>query len=58
MILEPDEVELGGVEETHFWFLSGGGESTTERVDQELQVGSEVGFCLTTQPCLGSGLPD
>jgi hypothetical protein len=29
-----------------------------ERVKQELQVGSEVGLCLTTQPCLGSGLPD
>ncbi len=26
--------------------------------EQELQVGSEIGFCLTTQPCLGSGLPD
>ncbi len=58
MILELVEVELGSIEEIYFWFLPGSSRSTTERVEQELQVRSEVGLCLATQPCLGSGLPD
>jgi hypothetical protein len=58
LALELNEVEFGGVEETYFWFLSCGDGSTTARVEQELQVESEVGVCPTTQPCLGSDLPD